>query len=685
MNTRYLRRLTALALFLVVSMLASTSAVFADDAGYALEFDGVDDVVFSGDTSDAMGPAWATTKTISLWLKPAGPVQGQTADNIGEFIIGTDRPRVFGINRSNLGDGDRLRVWNSDGGPDTVAVEFVPDEWIHIAMVHAGGLLTVYSNGEFAGSIVSGTTFAPRDGNLWIGGGHRTDPASFFGGEIDEVQFWSAALEQSTIQAWMYRELDASHPNWGDLRVYYRMSNGAGTVLTDDSGNAVTGDMRGGMSDASWVTSGAFGGVPDTTPPVANVQVLGTDEDTALAIELTGSDADGDPLSYRVDSDPAHGVLSGTAPNVTYTPNADFNGADNFTFVVNDGFVDSLPATVDITVNPVNDPPVATDDVASLEQDTGVAIDVLANDDDVDGDGLTVTGVGAASHGVAVNNGVDVGYTPNVGYYGADSFTYTVEDGNGGVGTATVNLDVLRVNSAPAANSQVLATDEDMALSLTLTGSDPDIDPLTYRVVSGPSNGVLSGLEPNLTYTPNGDYSGPDSFSFVANDGFVDSAAAQVDITVNAVNDPPLAVDDAAATSIDTPVVVDVLANDIDVDGPSLTVSAVGAASSGAAVHNGGEVTYTPNPGFVGMDSFTYAVDDGTGAGSTGTVTVDVQEASQAGYALRFDGSNDFVRIAETANVFGSGWEGSKSLTMWVKPTGVASVPDRLRRPSATR
>ncbi len=199
-------------------------------------------------------------------------------------------------------------------------------------------------------------------------------------------------------------------------------------------------------------------------PPIADDQSVTTPEDTPVAITLTGADVDGDPLTYSVATGPSNGTLSGTAPNLTYTPNADYNGPDSFTFVANDGTVDSNVATVSITVTPVNNEPVADD--------------------------------------------------------------------------------------------QSVTTDEDTSVAITLTASDADGDPLTYSVSAGPSNGTLSGTAPNLTYTPNADYNGSDSFTFVANDGTVDSNTATVSITVNAVNDPPIADDQSVTTPEDTPLAI---------------------------------------------------------------------------------------------------------------------------------
>ena len=270
--------------------------------------------------------------------------------------------------------------------------------------------------------------------------------------------------------------------------------------------------------------------------PEADPQSISLDEDASAAITLSGSDVDGDPLTYEVVSQPLHGTLSGTAPNLVYTPVANYFGSDSFTFLVNDGTDDSLPATVSLTTVPVNDP--------------------------------------------------------------------------------------------PTADNQSLTTDEDTALAITLTGSDIESDPLTFQIVNGPSHGSLSGTAPNLVYTPESDYYGSDSFTFVARDGVANSLPATISLIVNPVNDAPVAVDDSASTPQDTPVLISLLENDSDVDGPGLSIQSLSTPAHGTLVNHGnGTVTYTPVAGYIGLDTFTYVVTDGEYSDSA-TVTVDVQ-ASQ--------------------------------------------------------
>src|SRR5205807_1992795 len=195
-----------------------------------------------------------------------------------------------------------------------------------------------------------------------------------------------------------------------------------------------------------------------------------TAEDTAKAIVLTATDADGDTLTYSVVAGPAHGALSGVAPNVTYTPAANYNGPDSFTFKANDGTVDSNRATVTLTVTAVNAAPVPGALPVSTKQDTAKAIGLTATD--VDGDALTYAVVTAPAHGTLSGTAPNLTYTPAAGYFGSDSFTFKANDGTVDSAAATVSVTVAHVNHAPVAAAQTVTTAEDTAKAVVLTATD---------------------------------------------------------------------------------------------------------------------------------------------------------------------------------------------------------------------
>ncbi len=361
---------------------------------------------------------------------------------------------------------------------------------------------------------------------------------------------------------------------------------------------------------------------PVNDPPVANPQSVTTPEDTPRLITLTGSDPDGDPLTFAIGTPPAHGALTGTPPNVTYTPAAGYAGPDSFTFTVNDGTVTSAPATVSITVSSVNQPPVANPQAVTTPEDTPKAITLTGSDPN--GDPLTYSIVTPPTNGALTGAPPNVTYTPASNYHGPDSFTFRVWDGTVFSDPATVSITVTAVNDPPVANPQAVTTPEDTARAITLTASDIDFDPLTYSIVTPPANGSLTGAPPNVTYTPAANYHGPDSFTFRVWDGAAFSNTATVSITVTAVNDPPVANPQSVTTPQDTPVAVTLTGSDIDFD--PLTYSIVTPPAHGALTGTPPAVTYTPAASYLGPDSFTFTVNDGTATSAPATVSITVTD-----------------------------------------------------------
>ncbi len=192
---------------------------------------------------------------------------------------------------------------------------------------------------------------------------------------------------------------------------------------------------------------------PAADPPTATAQSVTTAEDTATAITLTGADADNDPLTFTVASGPAHGTLTGTAPNLAYTPAADYNGPDSFTFTVNDGSTTSAPATVSITVTPVNDTPTATAQSVTTAEDTAKAITLAGTD--VEGGALSFAVGTPPSHGALTGTAPNLTYTPAPDFNGPDSFTFTAGDGDATSAPATVDITVTPVADAPTATPAV--------------------------------------------------------------------------------------------------------------------------------------------------------------------------------------------------------------------------------------
>jgi len=301
-------------------------------------------------------------------------------------------------------------------------------------------------------------------------------------------------------------------------------------------------------------------GTNGTNPPGTGDQTASTAEETPVTVHLQGLQSTAAPLTFSIVSGPTSGQLGsvGTATcssgvctaDVDYTPGNNFFGSDSFTFKASNGTNFSNTSTVTITVNNVEDAPDAVDDSSTIAEDSGAnVINVLTNDTDVDNDNLTVTAVTQGSHGsVTNNNGTSVSYTPNGNFFGTDSFTYTISDGNGGTDTATVNVTVTNVNDAPVATNDNYVTNSNVTLNVASPGvlsNDNDIDgpslSAAYVAASGPSHGTLSlNGDGSFSYAPASNYTGPDSFTYRAFDGSLYSNIATVTITVNDTVAPTL-------------------------------------------------------------------------------------------------------------------------------------------------
>ncbi len=373
---------------------------------------------------------------------------------------------------------------------------------------------------------------------------------------------------------------------------------------------------------------------PVNDPPIAFSASRTVQEDSSASIFLSARDPENEPVTYQIVRGPTRGTLSGTAPNVVYTPSPNFNGPDSFDFKANDGQADSNIGTITLTVQPVNDAPVASGESYTMEEDRSLIVaapGVLANDSDIDGDTLSAYRIGGPTFGIVEMslNGAFT-YRPTANYHGTDSFTYEARDGKTGVsGPVTVNITVTPVNDAPVAHGFQYTTNEDTPLSVLLRATDAEGDPVTFTVVAQPRNGTLSGTVPNLTYTPNLNWNGNDTLTFKANDGKLDSNVTTIFISVRPVNDAPVAAPDSYATDEDTLLSVPdpgVLGNDSDPDGVAPTAELVQTTARGVLnLAANGSFTYTPEANFHGTDTFTYRAKDATTTSGTVTVTLTVR------------------------------------------------------------
>jgi VCBS repeat-containing protein len=394
--------------------------------------------------------------------------------------------------------------------------------------------------------------------------------------------------------------------------------------------------------------------------PVAANDSATTLEDTVVTIPVltNDSDVDGDALSAALASSPAHGTLTLNANgSFTYTPTGNFSGSDSFTYRASDGTVVSNLATVSLTVNSVNDAPVAANDSATTLEDTVVTIPVLTNDSDVDGDALSAALVGGPDHGtLTLNANGSFTYTPAANFNGNDTFVYRASDGIDLSNLATVSITVNSVNDAPVVANDNYSVNEDAVLVVNAPGvlandSDVDGDTLSAALASGPVHGTLTlNANGSFTYTPAANFNGNDTFTYRASDGTVLSSLATVSITVDSVNDAPVAANDSHSMNenqtLTIPASAGVLANDSDVDGDTLSaILASGPAHGTLTLNANGSFTYTPAADFTGSDAFTYHASDGTAPSSLATVSIAVNPANNAPVAV----NDDATTLEDTA------------------------------------
>ncbi|MEM7028696.1 MAG: Ig-like domain-containing protein [Chloroflexota bacterium] len=381
---------------------------------------------------------------------------------------------------------------------------------------------------------------------------------------------------------------------------------------------------------------------PINDGPIAQPDAYQATEDVTLRVPAsTGvlnndSDIDGDALTAHLVNDVTVGNLNlDENGSFSYTPPLNFNGQTSFSYRNKDSAIFSEAVTVLIQVAAVNDPPVATNDVATTDEDHAVTIDVLNNDTDIEGDTLTLQSAGDPQNGQTTKNGNRIIYTPNADFTGQDTFVYVVQDGQGGTDTGSVVVTIEGVNDPPQARNDEATLNEDASIDIAVLANDNDVDGnvvnSSVAIISNPSRGAANpiGNTGQIRYRPNANYHGNDTLTYqVCDDGSpVPSlcSQAQVDIHIRSVNDPPQAVNDEATTDEDEAVTIPVLQNDSDIDDDPLSIQSVGNAEHGDTRKSGVRIVYTPNDNYAGNDQFTYVVKDGNGGTDTAIVNISVR------------------------------------------------------------
>jgi filamentous hemagglutinin family protein len=346
-------------------------------------------------------------------------------------------------------------------------------------------------------------------------------------------------------------------------------------------------------------------------------------------------------ISY---TQPEHGTVTVLANgDYVYTPEAGYVGDDSFTYKASDG--ESITGSIAVTINMWNNLPTPAADSDTTHMGTSVTIniaDLLSNDTDQDNDSLSFGSISYTGNGTLVDNhNGTLTYTPAAGYVGTDSFSYTITDGqlnNGTPVTVSATATITMQNQLPIAGNDSASTHMGDQVAGTVLSNDSDVDGDSLTVVLdgvAPQHGTLVlNTDGTYTYTPTAGYVGSDTFKYTITDGQL-SGGVPVTVTgtanITIGNNLPQVTDDTANAHMGTAIQGNVLTNDSDLDGDSLTVVLDGVAPQhGTLVLNtDGTYTYTPTAGYVGSDTFKYTVTDGQLSGGlpvtkTGTATITI-------------------------------------------------------------
>ncbi|NJN55956.1 MAG: tandem-95 repeat protein, partial [Anaerolineae bacterium] len=418
-------------------------------------------------------------------------------------------------------------------------------------------------------------------------------------------------------------------------------------------------DNNGG-SDTATVTVTV---TSENDPPIitesdpATVNMSEDSNPNPFSLTLNATDTENDDLTWSIQTQASNGTagLGGSNPSnsmdINYAPALNYNGSDSFVVAVSDGNGGTDTITVNVNISAQNDLPDAVDDGYTVDENsTDNVLLVLDNDTTPDsGETLTITAVDnpTTQNGQATISGSTILYTPQAGYVGTDTFEYTITDGNNRFDTATVTITVRDVNEFPiiteGASINAADMDEDGTPTaftpLTLNATDGDGDDLTWSIFDQGNIGTASitgsnpGNSMGITYVPNANMNGADSFVVRVSDGRGGTDDITVSVTIDPQNDNPDAEDDTfsvneqSSNNTLTPLTNDTIFPD---SGETLMITAVGTPDNGGSVtiNSNTELIYTPLSTFTGTEVFTYTIGDGNGGSDTATINVSVDDVN---------------------------------------------------------
>ena len=605
--------------------LTASDGMVGDWFGQSVAVDG-DTVVVGASEDDVSGSAYVFTKAAdSVWTDATqtAKLTASDGDDFDEFgkSVAVDGDTVVAGAPNNDGYGSAyVFIKPAAGwGDATQTAKLTPGATDDGAAGLAGTFgAAVAVDGDTV--VVGASAYSGSQGRAYVftkpsGGWEDAErTAELATSDAEKNQFgWSVAVEGNTVVVGAHTD-DASD-SVNDSGSSYVFTKATDSVWADATETVKLTATDGASGDQFGWSIAAGGGT----------MVVGAHWD-----DDKGADS-GSAYVYGVSGWTAIPDSAPDATNATsYTVNGLANDQEHGFWIRARNTVGAGDASEPVTATPINTAPTAVDDTATMYEDKVVSIGVTANDTDIDPvDTLSVTSVTMPGNGTAVRaSDTTVTYTPDANFNGADTFNYTLFDGTA-TATGTVTITITAVNDAPTAVDDSASTDEDTAVQIVVVNNDTDPDTgdtLTISSSNIPSNGGAEATSPTtITYTPTLNFNGADSFTYTVSDGadppLTDTGA--VTITVSAVNDAPTAVNDTATTAADTAVDINVVANDTDLEGDTLSVTAVTTTpSSGDADIKPGStttVTYTPDDSFTGSDSFQYTLSDGPET-ATGTV-----------------------------------------------------------------
>lgn len=566
-------------------------------------------------------------------------------DTIVAYIIVTEDCETYyeannDNTETNIGEPVTINVLendnnNSDCDLEDLKISIVTQPANGTATLNADGTIEYIPNEGFVGEdtfeyevcclsvcdvamvTISVVDTAPPQANNDVASTNENEPVTINVLENDDPFFQNCSIEDLTIEI-------VSPPFSGSVVVYSLGS----VVYTPNEG------FNGKDSFEYEVCCNEVCDIAEVSITVgtsmANDDQVSTGVNEPVSINVLENDdpafqnCESDDLSVEIVSPPFSGsVVVYSFDNIIYTPDEDFEGEDSFEYEV--CCIDLCDrATVSIIVGGQNNPPVAVDDEYETLVDQPVTIEILDNDFDPDGDDIEVVFIDEPNNGnlIPLDDGAFI-YVPDTGFVGVDSFTYVICDDDVVplCDTATVYINVLGNNPPVIVNENGIPVDTVYATTLVDTPfddciltTDIDGDNITIDILQAGNNGMIEFTNDScFVYTPNDGFVGTDTLVFIACDDGIPPLCDTVTYIIEVIEEDliPTANPDYVTTEVNTPITIPILENDILEPGEQVTITVVEEPTNGTVLITGeGEIIYTPDPDYIGMDSFIYEVCD---------------------------------------------------------------------------